>query len=99
MNKEPEPDFDYQAYMRSLPLRGGEGAETPIRIRRGPEARRMRWKAAAYCNRGNTQGALNQHEEAVADYGKALQINPQLAAAYYDREATRTILRRTSLVP
>ena len=99
MNTEPDPDFDYQAYMRSLPPRGGEGPEDPIRIHRGPEARQKRWKAAAYYNRGNVQGALNQHEEAIADYDKALQIDPQLAAAYYNREAARIILQRTSLAP
>ena len=99
MNTEPEPDFDYQAYMRSLPPRGGEDAEDPIRIHRGPEARQKRWKAAACYNGGNAKGLLGRYEEAIADYDKALQIDPQLAAAYYNREAARIILQRTSLAP
>ena len=94
MNTEPEPDFDYQAYMRSLPPRDGEGIEDPIRIHPGPEARQKRWKAAAYYNRGNTQGALNRHEEAIADYDKALQIDPQLAAAHYNRGNAQGALNR-----
>ena len=99
MNTEPEPEFDYQAYMRSLPPRGSEGEPDPIKIHRGPEARQKRWKAAAYYSSGNAQGVLNRHEEAIADYDKALQINPQLAAAYYNREAARIMLQRTSLAP
>ena len=99
MNTESEPEFDYQAYMRSLPPRGGAGEPDPIKIHRGPEARQKRWKAAAYYNRGNTKGVLGQHEEAIADYDKALQIDPQLAAAYYNREAARIMLQRTSLAP
>ena len=94
MNTESEPEFDYQAYMRSLPLRGGEGDEDPIRIRRGPEARQKRWKAAAYYNRGNDKGALNRHQEAIADYDKALQIDPQLAAACYNRGNAKGVLGR-----
>ena len=94
MNTEPEPEFDYQAYMRSLPLRGGEGEEDPIKIHRGPEARQKRWKAAAYYNRGNDKGALNRHQEAIADYEKALQIDPHLAVAYHDRGNAKGVLGR-----
>ena len=97
MNTESEPEFDYQAYMRSLPSRGGEGEPDPIKIHRGPEARQKRWKAAAYHNRGNAKGVLGRHEEAIADYDEALRINPQLAAAYYNREAAKIKLQRTSL--
>ena len=46
MNTEPNPDFDYQAYMRSLPPRGREGDQDPIRIHRGPRARQGRREAA-----------------------------------------------------
>lgn len=46
MNTEPEPEFDYQAYMRSLPLRGGEGGPDPFTIHRGPGARQERREAA-----------------------------------------------------
>ena len=94
MNTETDPDFDYQAYMRSLPPRGDEGESDPIKIRRGPEARRKRWKAAAYYNRGNAKGALGRHEEAIADYDEALRIDPQLAAACYNRGNAKGVLGR-----
>ena len=94
MNTESEPEFDYQAYMRSLPPRAGEGEEDPIRIRRGPEARQKRWKAAAYYNRGNDKRALNRHEEAIADYDEALRMDPRLAAACYNRGNAKGVLGR-----
>lgn len=94
MNTESEPEFDYQAYMRSLPPRGGEGEPDPIKIHRGPEARQKRRKTAAYCNSGNTKGVLGRHEEAIADYDEALRMDPQLAAAYYNRGNAKGLLGR-----
>lgn len=40
-----EKEFDYQAYMRNLPL-GDEDASNRVEIHRGPEARQKRWEAA-----------------------------------------------------
>ena len=94
MNTESEPEFDYQAYMRSLPPRDGAGEPDPLKIHRGPEARRKRWKAAAYHNRGNAKGVLGRREEAIADYDEALRIDPQLAAAYYNRGNAKGVLGR-----
>lgn len=46
MNTEPEPEFDYQAYMRSLPPRGDGSEQGRIEIHRGPKARQERREAA-----------------------------------------------------
>ena len=40
-----EKEFDYQAYMRNLPL-ADEDASNRVEIPRGPEARQKRWEAA-----------------------------------------------------
>ena len=42
MNTEPEPEFDYQAYMRNVPPRGSKDEEETLRINFGIEARQKR---------------------------------------------------------
>ena len=39
----------------------------------------------AYNNRGNAKSDLQDYQGAIADYTKAIEINPQLAPAYYNR--------------
>ena len=42
-------------------------------------------EAEAYFNRGNTYLATGQYDQAIADYTKALELNPQDALAYNNR--------------
>ncbi len=41
--------------------------------------------AEAYNNRGNTHADKGQYDQAISDYTKALEINPQDAIAYCNR--------------
>ena len=41
--------------------------------------------AEAHNNRGNALGDLGRHEEALADYTRAIELNPQHANAHYNR--------------
>jgi len=41
--------------------------------------------AGAYYNRGNVYAELNQHERAIEDYNKAIELNPAFAEAYGNR--------------
>ena len=41
--------------------------------------------AEAYYNRGLAYAKLNQHERAIKDYDKAIELNPNDAKAYYNR--------------
>jgi tetratricopeptide (TPR) repeat protein len=41
--------------------------------------------AAFYVTRGNDCANKGQYDEAISDYNKALEINPQYALAYYNR--------------
>ena len=43
--------------------------------------------ADSYNNRGAAYEAKGQNERAVADFSKALDIDPRLAKAYYNRAA------------
>ena len=42
-------------------------------------------KAAVLNNRGNAKNSMGDYEGAIADYGQALKINPQLADTYINR--------------
>jgi len=42
----------------------------------------------AYNNRGNNYGALGQHERAIEDFDKAIELNPE-DADYYSNRGTR----------
>ena len=42
--------------------------------------------------RGNTNAASGDHREAIVSYDKAIKLNPQLAAAYYNRGNANTNL-------
>lgn len=42
-------------------------------------------RAIAYWSRGNTFYLKRQLDEAIADYNKAIQLNPEFALAYYGR--------------
>ena len=37
------------------------------------------------CNRGNAYGEIGNHEQAISDFDRAIQINPDYANAYHDR--------------
>ena len=41
--------------------------------------------AEAYNERGNTYYDLQQYDKALADYSKAIEIDPYFAKAYYNR--------------
>src|SRR5436190_15911175 len=43
---------------------------------------------AAYVNRGNAYHSRGEYDQAIADYGKAIEINPKYAEAYNNRGAT-----------
>lgn len=42
-------------------------------------------RAIAYWSRGNTYYLKRQLDDAIADYNKAIQLNPEFALAYYGR--------------
>jgi tetratricopeptide (TPR) repeat protein/S1-C subfamily serine protease len=54
-------------------------------VRRQPES-------YAYNNRGNAKSALGNKQEAIADYDRAISINPKLAEAYVNRGAAKSAL-------
>ena len=41
--------------------------------------------ATAYYNQGRAYGQKGQYDQAISDYGKAIEINPRDATAYYNR--------------
>jgi len=41
--------------------------------------------AVAYNNRGLAYGKLNKYEQAMEDFSRAIELNPALAEAYYNR--------------
>ena len=43
--------------------------------------------AGSYNNRGAAYKAKGQNDRAIADFSKALEIDPRLAAVYYNRAA------------
>ena len=40
--------------------------------------------ATAFNNRGNTYDELERYEEALGDYGRAIELNPEYATAHYN---------------
>ena len=48
--------------------------------------------AIAYSNRGAARSAQGDNEGAIADYTRAIEINPQLANAYANRGVVRNAL-------
>lgn len=47
-----------------------------------------------YFQRANFRVALGKYEKAIMDYDKALQCNPQLTPAYYNRGLAKSGLKR-----
>ncbi len=50
--------------------------------------------AIEYGNRGLTYSALKRYEEALADYGQAVRLDPTFAKAYSNRGLTYSVLKR-----
>jgi tetratricopeptide (TPR) repeat protein/S1-C subfamily serine protease len=50
-------------------------------------------RAAFYSNRGNTYYDLKDYPKAIADYDKAIAINPEYAVAYSNRGTTYSALK------
>jgi tetratricopeptide (TPR) repeat protein len=48
-------------------------------------------KADAYYNRGNTKKDLEDYQGALADYNRALELNPGYVSAYNNRASARSI--------
>jgi len=48
-------------------------------------------EANSYFNRALTYGKKGQHDQAIADYNKAIEINPGYAMAYYNRGSAYAI--------
>ena len=46
--------------------------------------------AAAYRNRGIVHAARTEYDQAIADFSKAIELNPRYAAAYNDRAVAYT---------
>lgn len=46
-----------------------------------------------YNNRGNTYHALQQYEQALADFGRAIDLDPNYAGIYYNRGLTHVTLQ------
>lgn len=42
-------------------------------------------RATAFLNRGSARSTIGEHARAVADLGRALRLNPNLATAYFER--------------
>ena len=47
-----------------------------------------------YFQRANIRVALGKYEKAIVDYDKALQCNPQLTPAYYNRGLAKSGLKQ-----
>jgi len=50
--------------------------------------------AEAYNNRGLAYAELNKYEQAIEDYGKAIELNPAFAEAYGNRGIAYSEIRR-----
>ena len=49
----------------------------------------IREEADYYTTRGNSKSSLQNFEDAIKDYDKAIEIDPENASAYYNRGVTR----------
>ena len=49
----------------------------------------------AYYGRGNTFLSIKKYEEAIADYTKAIELDPKDADAYYNRGGAYKALGKT----
>ena len=47
------------------------------------EGANLRWHTFAYRNRGNAYASVSQYDKAIADYDKAIEMDPSFADAYY----------------
>ena len=47
-------------------------------------------------NRGNAKDELKQYSEAIADYDKAIELDPNFAAAYTNRGTAKAQLKQYS---
>ena len=52
--------------------------------------------AGAYVERGNAYSGKGQYDQAIADYSKALEINPRYAMAYNNRGVACLFLGRSN---
>lgn len=52
--------------------------------------RKAKGRAAAYFNRGNALSAKGDHDQAIADYGEAIKLDPKNASAYNNRGNARS---------
>jgi tetratricopeptide (TPR) repeat protein len=43
----------------------------------------------AYCNRGTAYSENGEYDQAVPDFNKAIELNPEFADAYYNRAVVR----------
>jgi tetratricopeptide (TPR) repeat protein len=54
--------------------------------------------AAAYYGRGNLYLNHDKYDQAIKDYGKAIELNPQFSEAYHQREPAYTLKLRANQI-
>ena len=47
-----------------------------------------------YCNRGIAYGKLGEHQRAIEDFDRAIALDPEYAAAYYNKACTFALMGR-----
>jgi tetratricopeptide (TPR) repeat protein/S1-C subfamily serine protease len=78
LNQKADIFYDSKQYHKSIDIYNDI-------IQKQPEA-------YAYLNRGRAKSALGNKKEAIADYDRALAINPKFAKAYSNRGSTKSDL-------
>lgn len=48
--------------------------------------------AKAYNSRGIARGELGKLKEAIEDFNKAIELNPELSNAYFNRDKAKALL-------